>query len=404
MNESIGDVIVDINGNPIKFEGHIMTSRDLKDGLGRTDRPFIQWMDSVINDKKVQKGELPHDWDKQREEYAIELFKKNKEKQGTMSTIQLSDKQKAEAKKFVDNTKVDVNFINQNVKDIAIESFGNLMSPAVAPTVPTVASVPNSSLSTNTGSSVSHYTSLPITVKNKIPNNTLYVNSKGGDKDMNFIQHVNIKCNREDLITALGGYISDENYALEEKPTRQGKTMLVFTEKDLNNNVICTLIMNYELKGEKVEIVPFKLDSRNYLTGLSLGLHESLCFLANTNGGDYIGCVGTCKYMTIQGEYKPADIKIVEQGTLVAFDTPTETKLGSTIKKTLKEYLSEDKNLANMIKYLSFPENLNTMGKYLIQRKLDDKIASDDFICLFRQIGMMGATDPTVLKFYSILK
>lgn len=74
------------------------------------------------------------------------------------------------------------------------------------------------------------------------------------------------------------------------------------------------------------------------------------------------------------------------------------------VKKPIFEWVKENPDLVKMVEGKSdISERMNIIGKFLMKKKLDGDLDSDLFINLYRQCGIIGFSDPTTKKFYSLL-
>ena len=46
---------------------------------------------------------------------------------------------------------------------------------------------------------------------------------------------------------------------------------------------------------------------------------------------------------------------------------------------------------------------MNYIGKYLVAARLNDEIDSDEFVDIFRQAGVIGFSDASILSIYKLL-
>ena len=74
------------------------------------------------------------------------------------------------------------------------------------------------------------------------------------------------------------------------------------------------------------------------------------------------------------------------------------------IKTTISQWLSENRNVAAAISQIpDVADKMNYIGKYLIKERLSDKIDQDEFMDIFRQAGLFGFSDQSVLNIYKLL-
>ena len=71
---------------------------------------------------------------------------------------------------------------------------------------------------------------------------------------------------------------------------------------------------------------------------------------------------------------------------------------------TISQWLSEHRNVAAAISQIpDVADKMNYIGKYLIKERLSDKIDQDEFMDIFRQAGLFGFSDQSVLNIYKLL-
>lgn len=222
---------------------------------------------------------------------------------------------------------------------------------------------------------------------------------------MKFIQDVDIKCTKEDLVKNCNSFIN-RSFDLQEQTTKQGKTLLALTYENVDDD-ICRLLMKYDKAINEVHITPFKLSSTNFYENMDYQLYAVLESLSLSNIGTFIGSLEIKNVMIINGKIKQCEYGIVEKGSKpVSKDIEQDgSSIGFTIKRTIKEYLNEEPELkANLQGVTTQVDLLNTVARYVLNKRVSGEMDFEDFLDLFRQTCLLGANDPTVLKFYKIVK
>lgn len=229
-----------------------------------------------------------------------------------------------------------------------------------------------------------------------------------GRSVMDLIQHINIQCTKSDLEQAMDNHYSGSSWhSFKEMNTRQGKTLLLLTDDTKPN---ANILMNYDKTTGQLDIKPFKMSSRNFYQELSENIMETLMDLAVAHKGDFVGIFEDTPKLIIKGIHSRAVLAVAKEGDPLPFGREMEdidrdsTSVGSIkINKTIKEYLNENPDLAKVTPK-PYPDNVNYLAKTLMQKKINGEIEFPDFLDLFRQCVLLGANDPTVMKFYQLLK
>ena len=80
-----------------------------------------------------------------------------------------------------------------------------------------------------------------------------------------------------------------------------------------------------------------------------------------------------------------------------------EEDVDFTVRKPIAEWLSENREVGVAIAKLSLIDKMNYIGKHLVAARLNDEIDSDEFVDIFRQAGIIGFSDASILNIYKLL-
>jgi len=69
----------------------------------------------------------------------------------------------------------------------------------------------------------------------------------------------------------------------------------------------------------------------------------------------------------------------------------------------ISEWMGEHQDVASAIGKMSITDKMDYIGKYLVAARLNDEIDSDEFVDIFRQAGVIGFSDTSILNIYKLL-
>lgn len=201
------------------------------------------------------------------------------------------------------------------------------------------------------------------------------------------------------------------NSSFTKTKTRNGSEMINWESEDSNSGDKISMLLKFNSNRNEVTAEPFELQSRNFVTGvLHQSFIETLELLTYECNGDLSAYDNELyAYLVHEGKKLKADFGIVREDSKGKVNLEEDEDDGITnyrVNVSIKEYLTSNPDIAAELKALgcnSFEEKLNALGKKLIQLKLEEKINYNLFTDLFRQCGLLGATDPTVKRFYKLL-
>lgn len=228
----------------------------------------------------------------------------------------------------------------------------------------------------------------------------------------NCIQYIDLICSKDKLIEQIEDCNDSSEYKLEEKKTKQGKTLLCY--EDLTKSG-ADILAEYNSKSQKVHFKNFKLGKRDFYNDLSYQINYTLRTLALDRKGTYISTCDSFDSYIVKGNSLSCKQVLVQEDSNIPYtgiDTDIEQNndsslnLGSSYKinKPIKVFIKSNPDIKSTIKGLSLTEAMNVIGKLLIKKRVVDELSSEDFIDYFRQVGAIGVTDPTLIKIYTLIK
>lgn len=200
------------------------------------------------------------------------------------------------------------------------------------------------------------------------------------------------------------------NSTFNKTKTDRGIELVDWRCEDPNSGDSISMLLKFNSNRNEVSAEPFQLRSRGFIDGpITSGFMETLQLLVFEGNGDLSGYDKLLEsYLVVDGKAEKSDFTVVKEGSTVAIQIEEEEDDTAHFKVnvSIKEYLTNNPDVANELKSLgctTMEQKLNALGKKLIQLKLQDEISYTLFIDLFRQCGVLGATDPAVVRFYKLL-
>ncbi len=74
-----------------------------------------------------------------------------------------------------------------------------------------------------------------------------------------------------------------------------------------------------------------------------------------------------------------------------------------SVNVPISEWMADHQDVAAAIGKMSIIEKMDYIGKYLVAARLNDEIDSDEFVDIFRQAGIIGFSDTSILNIYKLL-
>lgn len=74
-----------------------------------------------------------------------------------------------------------------------------------------------------------------------------------------------------------------------------------------------------------------------------------------------------------------------------------------SVVKPIGDWLNEHKDVQAGIASLPLDQKMNYVGKWLIQARLKEEIDADEFMDIFRQAGVIGYSEPSIIHIYKLI-
>lgn len=228
------------------------------------------------------------------------------------------------------------------------------------------------------------------------------------------------------LQDCINNYSSQMNYSLKPMKTRMGKNMYKLTVDNCNNS-------NIEIIGERDDVTgdiqfhPLKLANmgesfyQGHYDDLDIAGEDEdptmfiayafriLCIdykgsfaCIDPNGSTTLVKDGSQKYAT--------SIALVDKDGNVYSCAGAKSIKGASdgpdfsVKKPIGDWLQENPEVqSELAKFPQIDTKMNYIGKYLINAKINEEIDSDEFMDIFCQAGIIGFSEPSVLKIYKLI-
>lgn len=137
-----------------------------------------------------------------------------------------------------------------------------------------------------------------------------------------------------------------------------------------------------------------------YLGALCQDNKGTIAFIANDGKPYVISNGNTLSHLSLA---------VVDSNNRVYSSSNAESVRGESsgpdfsIVTPIGEWIKDHADIGAAISALPLNEKMNYIGKQLIQMRLNDEIESDEFVDIFRQAGIFGFSDNSVLKIYKLI-
>ena len=74
-----------------------------------------------------------------------------------------------------------------------------------------------------------------------------------------------------------------------------------------------------------------------------------------------------------------------------------------SVNVPIGEWLNDHRDLQQAIAPLPLDQKMNYIGKWLVNARITEEIESDEFMDIFRQAGVIGFSEPSVLNIYKLI-
>lgn len=106
----------------------------------------------------------------------------------------------------------------------------------------------------------------------------------------------------------------------------------------------------------------------------------------------------------VNGKLVAVDSSGKTYGTKDPIKMSSSTSAGFSINKPIGEWMNETLEVRKLIQgEKNYNKMMDIIGKYLIDQRLKDQIEADEFTDIFRQAGLIGFTDKSVLNIYKLM-
>lgn len=228
-----------------------------------------------------------------------------------------------------------------------------------------------------------------------------------------------------ELQDAIDNYHEHMSYMLKPMSTRQGKTMYKVTVDNGDTSELHIVAERDDVSGDII-FHPLKLSNMNEsfyeFSGDPdvLGGSEDPCVffchamshMCQKHKGDfaYIGTDGKPYIIKNGTQTKAAAVALVDgDGNVYSCANAKNIKSASesvdfSVQKPIGEWLGENPEVQREVaKLTTITDKMNYIGKYLINARIKEDIDADEFMDIFRQAGVIGFSEPSVINIYKLL-
>lgn len=224
---------------------------------------------------------------------------------------------------------------------------------------------------------------------------------------------------------AIDDYSEDMKYNVKQMSTRHGNHMYkVIIENDQSSEM--EVVAEQDDATGDIIFKPLKFDNMNKsfyrlnyassdVCGEDIDPALFFCFalgrMCQSNKGTF-GYIDTCGNTTLikEGRSANASVALVDSNGTVyscmgakSVKTATEDGIDFSVQKPIGEWLGENTEVRVAIANLPMDQKMNYIGKWLIQARIKEDIEADEFMDIFRQAGILGYTDASVLNIYKLI-
>lgn len=113
-------------------------------------------------------------------------------------------------------------------------------------------------------------------------------------------------------------------------------------------------------------------------------------------------------YNIINLNYKGPTTFILKQGKFKLANIPDEelqlSGPANNFSIKIMDWMKDNKDVMANTQNMQLNEKMDFLGKYLMKQKMNDEIESTEFIDLFKQAGIIGFSDKSLINFYELIK
>lgn len=215
-------------------------------------------------------------------------------------------------------------------------------------------------------------------------------------------------------------YGTDISYNVSSASTKMGKKVTKIDIVDNNNNNKIEVVANTEPSGD-IHFYTIRLSNMSHgfynITGDENDVVSSFvnilraCATLKQGTIAYIDDDNNCYVINNGNEKHDCSIGIIDKNGQVyslnntktsSFDED-DTNFHFSIKTPIKDWLSDHVDLKKMLMGKNLNQQMDIIGKWLIQARCNDEIDSSEFMDIFCQAGILGFSDQSVLNIYKLL-
>lgn len=137
---------------------------------------------------------------------------------------------------------------------------------------------------------------------------------------------------------------------------------------------------------------------------------ETLCNLARAHGGNFAFITSDARKIIDHGQHKTARYVALVDDEGHVFSCGGAQKVSGdrddtsfTVNVPIGEWLKDHVDIQQAIATLPLDQKMNLIGKWLVNARIAEEIESDEFMDIFRQAGIIGFSEPSVLNIYKLI-
>lgn len=228
-----------------------------------------------------------------------------------------------------------------------------------------------------------------------------------------------------ELQDAVSNWSEPMYYELKPMSTRMGKSMFKLVVKNDNSDELEVIAERDDASGDII-FHPLKLSNYRNSFYVYSGNHdiegeqEDPCMFFcwamsricqnHKSGFAYIDTKGQPFIIKNGSHLNHPTVALVDGDGNVYSTTDAKTVRGASesvdfsVQKPIGEWLNENAEVQREVaKLSSITDKMNYVGKYLINARIKEDIDADEFMDIFRQAGVIGFSEPSVMNIYKLL-
>lgn len=223
---------------------------------------------------------------------------------------------------------------------------------------------------------------------------------------------------------AADNYSDVMKFDLKEMSTRKGKHMYKFIVQNEDSNYISVIAEQDDASGDMI-FHPLKLSNMNnsfydIYSGNACGkpedpavfFCETMEYIVTRHKGDFACIINGTPCIISNGVKQSCEgIGLIDNNGKVYSVANAKSILGDasdtgvdfSVNIPISEWIQDHTDIKIAIMQLPLAEKMNYIGKWLIKARLNEEIDADEFMDIFRQAGIFGYTDTSVLNIYKLI-